>query len=124
MLRTAQQLARASGRPHGVWVDAASERVRAVRLQADGAVGPALDGLGGVSPVRDLRADFAGLDVGDADPGDGHAAGEAVLWYDFRGRPETRDTDGTNAEPAATEPTITFAAFEPIVVDRVTGVLR
>ena len=124
MLRTAQQLARASGRPHGVWVDAANERVRTMQLQADGTVGPALDGLGGDTPVRDLLKDFAGLDLGDVDPGDGDAVSEGVVWFDYRGRPETRNADGSNAQPATVEPTIAFVDFDPIVVDRVTGVLR
>jgi len=124
MLRTAQQLARASGRPHGLWVDAANERVRMLQILADGTVGPAVDGLGGETPVRALLNDFAGLKLNDADPGSGVALSETVLWFDYLGRPETRDADGSNAQPATAEPVLSFVGFGPIVVDRVTGVLR
>ncbi|MFT5424314.1 MAG: type II secretion system protein H [Phycisphaerales bacterium] len=124
MLRTAQQLARASGRPHGVWVDAANEKARMMQLQADGTVAPALDGLGEDTPIRPLLEDFAGLELTDVDPGDGNAVSEAVLWFNYLGRPETRDADGSNAQLATTEPTLTFVGFAPIVIDRVTGVSR
>lgn len=124
LLRTAQQLARASGRPHGVWIDAQSEQVRMMQYESEGSVSPAFDSIGSEYPVRSMLKDFAGLEILDIDPGDGDAVSEAVLWFDFRGRPQTRDADGSGAESVTTEPTLRFPGFDPIVVDRVTGVLQ
>lgn len=124
MLRTAQQLARASGLPHGVWVDATDERVRVMRYESDGTVNPAVDAMGSEFPVRSLLKDFAGLEVASVDAGDGNVVSEAVLWFDYRGRPQTRDADGSGAQSATDEPTLEFVGSDPITVDRVTGVLR
>jgi len=123
-LLSAQAHARAVGRPHGIELDATADTLRAVWYSTTGDVAPALTASGRESVLRSLGEDFAGLDITEIDPGDGTGVTSVTVWFDYLGRPELRDADGTDPARPTQAPTITLAEGDPIEVDPVSGVVR
>lgn len=123
-LLSAQAHARAVGRPHGLELDATADTLRSVWYSTTGSVEPALTASGRESVLRSLGEDFAGLDITEIDPGDGSGVSSVTLWFDYLGRPELRNPDGSSPARPTQTPTITFAEADPIDVDLVSGVVR
>lgn len=116
----ARDRARAEGRPFGIEIDVANERVRILTISAAGAApSPATDVLGQEEVWVPLSGRFAGAAITSFT--NGRDGGSPVVWFSAMGVPEIRSSGGVSLGEFTRDAAITMSDGQVVSVARVTG---
>ncbi|HEX2837652.1 MAG TPA: prepilin-type N-terminal cleavage/methylation domain-containing protein [Phycisphaerales bacterium] len=122
LLLTARAQALATGRPWGVEVDFAGQRVRLLYMPTPGALPVPAPARGLASAEwTTLPAAYAGAAITAVTFADGISNASGIIWFDSDADPAVRASNGVRTGDATTDSELVFAGGRTITVDQRTG---
>lgn len=125
LLLTARAQALATGRPWGVEVDIAAQRVRLVYIPTFGATPVAAPSSGLASAEwTTLSTAYAGAAITGMTLADGSSNASGVIWFDSDADPAVRAGNGVRTGAATADAELVFAGGRTITIHQRTGAVE